>query len=95
MKCSIKAVPSTQYPVLRSIEKSFALAMCWVLGTGYGARLYACPFCSTNVTNGMAKGFFWSILLMLAVPVVVVATIAGVVWRAGQKKKGFPGAHHE
>jgi hypothetical protein len=50
------------------------------------APLLACPFCSDNVASGMAKGFFWSILLMLAVPVVVVGTIAGVIWRAGRHR---------
>jgi hypothetical protein len=55
----------------------------------------ACPFCKDSVTPGMAKGFFWSILLMLAVPVAVVGAIAGVIWRAGRKKVGLPGAHPE
>jgi hypothetical protein len=60
------------------------------------SSLLACPFCSSNTTTGMAKGFYWSILLMLAVPVVVVGTIAGVIWRAGRQKKGdLPGAHPE
>ena len=49
-----------------------------------------CPFCSDSVTTAMAKGFYWSILFMLAVPFLVVGTIAGVLWRAGRKKAGFP-----
>jgi hypothetical protein len=53
------------------------------------APLWACPFCSDNVTSGMAKGFYWSILLMVAVPFLVVGTIAGVLWRAGRKKGGL------
>lgn len=56
--------------------------------------LWACPFCQDNVPNGMAKGFFWSILLMLAVPAVVVGVIAGTVWRAEQKKRAVADVHH-
>jgi heme/copper-type cytochrome/quinol oxidase subunit 2 len=55
----------------------------------------ACPLCKESLTAGMAKGFFWSILLMLAVPVVVVGTIAGVVWRAGKKQGDHPDVHPE
>ena len=57
--------------------------------------LYACPLCKDAIPNDMAKGFFWSILLMLAVPAVVVSVIAGVVWRALSKRPGHPGAPHE
>ena len=46
----------------------------------------ACPLCKESLTQGMAKGFYWSILLMLAVPMVVVGTIAEGLWRAGRKK---------
>ena len=56
--------------------------------------LMACPFCSDNVATGMAKGFFWSILLMLAAPTLVVGVIAGAIWRAGRKKPALPDVHH-
>jgi len=55
----------------------------------------ACPLCKDALTQGMAKGFYWSILLMLTVPVVVIGTIAGAIWRAGKKKNVLPDSHHE
>ncbi len=44
--------------------------------------LSACPFCKEALNGGLAKGFYWSILWMLSVPVVVVGAISTVVWRA-------------
>jgi len=55
----------------------------------------ACPLCKDNIPNGMAKGFFWSILLMLVVPALVVGVIAGVVWRSEQKKRDLPNLPRE
>ena len=55
----------------------------------------ACTLCKEALPTGMARGFYWSILLMLAVPTIVVVTIAGAVWRAGKKRRGLPNAHHE
>ena len=54
----------------------------------------ACALCKDALTPGMAKGFYWSILVMLSVPMVVVAVIAGAIWRAGLKRRGFPSTHH-
>jgi hypothetical protein len=42
----------------------------------------ACPFCKESLSSGLAKGYNWSILLMLGVPMLVVGIISGVVWRA-------------
>jgi len=47
--------------------------------------LYACPLCKEALSTGLAKGFFWSILLMLGVPMLVVGVISTVVWRAYRK----------
>jgi hypothetical protein len=58
--------------------------------------LWACPLCKEALTTGMAKGFFWSILLMLSAPFLVVGTIAGVLWRAGRRqKRALPDVRHE
>ena len=54
---------------------------------------WACPLCKDNIPLGMARGFFWSILLMIAVPAVVVGVIARAVWRA-EKKKNDPADFH-
>ena len=55
----------------------------------------ACPFCKDSLSQAMAKGFYWSILWMLTVPAVVVGVIAGVLWRAAQKRRGAPAGPHE
>ncbi len=73
--------------------KSAAIALVFLLAAR--CSLLACAFCKDSLPQGMAKGFFWSILLMLAVPTLVVAAIAGALWRAGQKRRGHPGAPHE
>jgi hypothetical protein len=46
-----------------------------------GPSALACPLCKDAVaqTGGLASGFFWSILLMLAVPFVVVGVIGGLI----------------
>ena len=87
MKCFINGIVVRKSNIANRSKNIILLsfAMC-VLRC---AIAWACPFCSDNVTTGMAKGFYWSILLMLAVPFVVVATIAGVLWRAGRKKGGL------
>ena len=84
MKCFTRKVLSALCSVLR------ACALCTV----HCALSWACPLCKESLTAGMAKGFYQSILLMLAVPVVVVAVIAGTVWRSGQKRRGPRDAHH-
>ncbi len=49
---------------------------------------FACPLCKDAIPPGMAKGFFWSILLMIAVPMIVVGVIVRELWRAEKKKQG-------
>jgi hypothetical protein len=56
--------------------------------------VWSCELCKEILPTGMAKGFYWSILLMLAVPAIVVAVITGTLWRAGKKRRGLPNAHH-
>src|SRR5258706_12954555 len=55
----------------------------------------ACTLCKEALPTGMARGFYWSILLMLAVPTIVVVTIAGAVWRAGRKIGGVSNVINE
>jgi hypothetical protein len=50
-------------------------------------RLYACPLCKDALTPGMAKGFYWSILLMLGVPAIVVGLITFTLWRAHGRRQ--------
>jgi hypothetical protein len=49
--------------------------------------VYACPLCKDIIAKtGLAKGFYWSILLMLAVPAFVVAVIAGIITRTYRRR---------
>jgi hypothetical protein len=43
------------------------------------SSVWACPLCKEAVAavGGLAKGFYWSILLMLGVPVVLVTVLSG------------------
>ena len=42
----------------------------------------ACPFCKDAADPGFAKGIYWSILLMVGVPLVVVGSIFFAYWKA-------------
>jgi hypothetical protein len=51
------------------------------------AVLSACPLCKDAVDNtpggsaGLGRGFYWSILLMIAVPWTAVSTVAFLIWK--------------
>ena len=60
--------------------------------------LFACPLCEEAIAKtrgGLAKGFYWSVLLMIGMPLVVIAVIAGFFIRSlpgserGSGRKGF------
>jgi hypothetical protein len=95
MRCFTDDILKSREHVRAKIKKtavSLLFAFCSLL---FALPLaWACPFCKDALTQGMAKGFFWSILLMLAVPVAVVSVIAGVIWRAEQKKRAGPDVPH-
>jgi hypothetical protein len=59
----------------------------------HSEALFACPLCKDAISLGLARGFYWSILLMLGMPVLVVGVISGVVWRAF--KKGSSGVRQD
>ena len=94
MKCSTNVLRAP-CSVFRKIKTHAIFILIGALCTVHGERLNACPLCKEALTQGMAKGFYWSILLMLTVPAVVVGVIAGALWRAGRKRRGLPGSHHE
>lgn len=83
MKCSIK-----QRAASSKRQAGFLLLTA-------SRSLLACPLCKDSLPQGMARGFFWSILLMLTVPAVVVGVIARAVWRAERKKHLQSDFHHE
>jgi len=67
MKCSIK-------PYLIS-------ALCFLLSA---LPVMACPLCKEAISavKGLAEGFYWSTLLLLAVPFFVVAVITSLIVKA-------------
>ena len=55
------------------------------------SAVWACPFCSDAVSTAskhLAKGFYWSILFMLAVVFGVVGAVAAVILRAQRQAAG-------
>src|SRR3954467_9026590 len=54
--------------------------------------LYACPMCKEAISkiHGLAQGFYWSILLMLSVPALIVIVISGVVIKAHRQSSPKP-----
>jgi heme/copper-type cytochrome/quinol oxidase subunit 2 len=59
--------------------------------------LSACPLCKDAVDNtpggsaALGRGFYWSILLMIAVPWTAVGTVAYMIWRK-RRRTASPGA---
>jgi heme/copper-type cytochrome/quinol oxidase subunit 2 len=49
--------------------------------------LTACPLCKDAISkvSGLARGFNWSILLMLTAIVIVVGVISGVLIKANRR----------
>ena len=56
--------------------------------------LFACPLCEEAIAKargGLAKGFYWSVLLMVGMPMVVIAVISGFVVR-DYRLRNLPGS---
>jgi heme/copper-type cytochrome/quinol oxidase subunit 2 len=49
---------------------SFVLALAVVLCAASLAE--ACPECKKQFTDNMARGYFWSILFMLSMPILII-----------------------
>jgi hypothetical protein len=93
MKCSTNGMANFKWQISNGKSRFLPFAFCLLPFAMQFAA--ACPLCKESIPNGMAKGFFWSILLMLAVPAIVVGVIAREVWRAERKKRQLPNVHHE
>ena len=68
-------------------------AGCWLLTASYelltAQTAWACPMCKDIVTgfmSRMAEGYFWSILLLVSMPFIVVSLIAWRVIRAARRR---------
>jgi hypothetical protein len=64
-----------------SIKKHLISALCLLLSA---LPLNACPLCSEAIAgfHGLARGIFWSTLLMLAVPFFVIVVISSLIVKA-------------
>ncbi len=91
MKCSIKERRGKWYVVTRTVQALLVLS----LFTVFVPRLYACPNCKDALTEGMARGFYWSILWMLSVPAAIVSVMAFVVWRARRRQRAQDLPHEQ
>ena len=60
-------------------------------GLGWAPRALACPGCKDALVEparlGMARGFAWSIGLLLVVPLVLVTTVAWQLAQAARQHK--------
>lgn len=70
--------------------RKFLLVGLFLLGT---SALWACPACKEAVaeaskggSSGLAQGYQWSIFTMLSVPYLLIAGVAGLLFRSYRKK---------
>jgi heme/copper-type cytochrome/quinol oxidase subunit 2 len=67
-----------------------------IVAWGVTQALAACPLCAENLSkdlygnqpNDLARGFFWSIMLMMALPFTLAGTVAWKVRRARRRPPG-------
>ena len=73
--------------------------VCLLVVVLVAAEAFGCPTCkdgiAANDTEGanLARGYFYSILLMLAMPLTLVSSFGAYVWREmrRQQRQGAPG----
>ena len=73
--------------------KSTILTLSALLWSG---ALLACPLCAENMSNDvygkqpsqLGRGFFWSIIFMMALPFVTVGTMAVKIYLAKRRASG-------
>jgi hypothetical protein len=75
------------------------LAIACLLGAAFvAADAFGCPTCkdgiAANDTEGanLARGYFYSILLMLAMPLTLVSSFGAYVWREMKRQQRTGGA---
>jgi len=54
------------------------------------AMAQACSVCFGDPGSPMAKGFYWGILLLLALPFTLLASFVGYIVYHTRKKSGVP-----
>ena len=74
------------FSTYKTRSRGILLTFCLLL---FALPLNACPLCIEAISKvgGLAKGFYWSILLMLGVPALVVALISGYILTAYRRSR--------
>ena len=79
-------------PFARSVTA--ALAVVLLVAVAFpAAEALGCPNCKDALTNGdpeganLARGYFYSILIMLAMPLALVSSFGAYVWREMRRQK--------
>jgi len=95
MKCSIErgvrsAERGRRFSLLKTPSSAFRIPSSALLLIA--SPVWSCPLCNDAIAkvSGLAKGITWSILLMLAVPILVVTVISFILVRAFQPGKHRP-----
>ena len=79
---------------MRNVRFVLVFAACFVAAVSLLAGdVSACPNCKDAVNTGdpdglnLARGYFYSILLMLAMPFTLAGSFAAYVWREVRRQK--------
>ncbi len=67
-----------------------AVAAAVLLAASGPALAQGCAMCRKNLEQnggaGLLQGFYWSILLLVSLPLLMTGTFAFLFWRAGRRK---------
>ncbi len=81
--------------ILERLRRRHRVAACLVMAAGVllAADAWGCPNCKDAVNTSdpeglnMARGYFYSILLMLAMPFTLAGTFGAYVWREMRRQR--------
>lgn len=80
-------------PGTAAFARSVTAAILLVAVAYPAAEALGCPNCKDALTNGdpeganLARGYFYSILIMLAMPLALVSSFGAYVWREMRRQK--------
>jgi len=79
---------------MKNVRLGLVLVACFVLAVAlFVGDVSACPNCKDGVNTSdpdglnLARGYFYSILLMLAMPFTLAGSFAAYVWREVRRQK--------
>lgn len=79
---------------MEAMRERIRRAMLSVAALLWSGALLACPLCADNLSNDvygkqptqLGRGFFWSILFMMALPFATVATVGLRIYLARRRR---------